>query len=240
MKSCLISVLGVGWGNRLAFTLAEVLITLGIIGVVAAVTLPSLVANYQKQVLATQLKKEVSFIQNAFRKIIADEEVSDFASSSFVIPTVLQGDSGLENSYRIDFEKFASYFNLQKAGAETLFQKFVPENVQGYILNNGSCIASYYDPSIRGTLESGDMIIIDVNCDQKPNSIGLDRFVFTTYINIPDKFISLADYGLMEDSMVQSIKQMCVKEPEGLDSQSKIVMSVYCGYLMVYNGYEFK
>ncbi len=36
--------------KKVAFTLAEVLITLGIIGVVAAVTLPTLVANYQKTV----------------------------------------------------------------------------------------------------------------------------------------------------------------------------------------------
>lgn len=33
--------------RKAAFTLAEVLITLGIIGVVAALTLPSLVANYK-------------------------------------------------------------------------------------------------------------------------------------------------------------------------------------------------
>ena len=36
--------------TKFGFTLAEVLITLGIIGVVAALTLPSLVTNYQKQV----------------------------------------------------------------------------------------------------------------------------------------------------------------------------------------------
>lgn len=36
---------------RTAFTLAEVLITLGIIGIVAAMTLPSLIGNYQKKLL---------------------------------------------------------------------------------------------------------------------------------------------------------------------------------------------
>ncbi len=35
------------------FTLAEVLITLGIIGIVAAMTMPALIANYQKKVLVT-------------------------------------------------------------------------------------------------------------------------------------------------------------------------------------------
>lgn len=38
----------VGGGGTLGFTLAEVLITLGIIGVVAAMTMPSLITKYQK------------------------------------------------------------------------------------------------------------------------------------------------------------------------------------------------
>ena len=37
-----------------AFTLAEVLVTLGIIGVVSAMTLPTLVKNHQKKVFVTQ------------------------------------------------------------------------------------------------------------------------------------------------------------------------------------------
>ena len=39
------------------FTLAEVLVTLGIIGVVAAMTIPTLMQNYQRQSYVTQLKK---------------------------------------------------------------------------------------------------------------------------------------------------------------------------------------
>ena len=40
-----------------AFTLSEVLITLGIIGIIAAMTLPSLVGRYQEKVTVTRLKK---------------------------------------------------------------------------------------------------------------------------------------------------------------------------------------
>ena len=50
--------------NR-AFTLAEVLITIGIIGVVAAMTLPSLINNSQKKELEAGLKKNYSVIQQA-------------------------------------------------------------------------------------------------------------------------------------------------------------------------------
>ena len=42
--------------KKLAFTLAEVLITLGIIGVVAAMTLPTLITDFQKRSTATMVK----------------------------------------------------------------------------------------------------------------------------------------------------------------------------------------
>ena len=47
------------------FTLAEVLITLGIIGVVAAMTLPVLIANYRKQVVVERLKKFYTVMNQA-------------------------------------------------------------------------------------------------------------------------------------------------------------------------------
>lgn len=53
--------------KRSAFTLAEVLITLGIIGVVAAMTMPALIANHQKNVTLTQLQKAYSEISQALK-----------------------------------------------------------------------------------------------------------------------------------------------------------------------------
>lgn len=48
-----------------AFTLAEVLITLGIIGVVAALTMPALIANHRKTVVETRLAKFYSTMNQA-------------------------------------------------------------------------------------------------------------------------------------------------------------------------------
>lgn len=50
---------------RKGFTLAEVLITLGIIGVVAALTMPTLIMNYEKKSVATSLKKFYSIMSQA-------------------------------------------------------------------------------------------------------------------------------------------------------------------------------
>ena len=49
------------------FTLAEVLITLGIIGIIAALTIPQLINAYQKQVTAENFKKFFSSLENALK-----------------------------------------------------------------------------------------------------------------------------------------------------------------------------
>lgn len=51
--------------SKSAFTLSEVLITLGIIGVVAAMTMPTLIKNYQKHVTLNKLKSTYTILNNA-------------------------------------------------------------------------------------------------------------------------------------------------------------------------------
>ncbi|MBO5386179.1 type II secretion system protein [bacterium] len=53
--------------NRRGFTLAEVLITLGIIGVVAAMTIPNLIANTRSSQYRSAFKKAVSTLSQAAR-----------------------------------------------------------------------------------------------------------------------------------------------------------------------------
>ena len=52
-------------GSKYAFTLAEVLITLGIIGIVAALTLPSVVNNFRRKQLEVAFKRSSSIIMTA-------------------------------------------------------------------------------------------------------------------------------------------------------------------------------
>ena len=61
-----------------AFTLAEVLITLGVIGIVAAMTLPTLVAKYQDRVLLNQAKRSYSIISNAMMKTKVDNNFDSY------------------------------------------------------------------------------------------------------------------------------------------------------------------
>ena len=64
--------------SKFAFTLAEVLITIGIIGVVAAITIPNLITNYQKKVTVTKLKQTYSLLNQAIKR--SEHENGDMSS----------------------------------------------------------------------------------------------------------------------------------------------------------------
>ena len=68
---------------RKGFTLAEVLITLGIIGVVAAMTIPSLITKYQKKAIETKFKEDFSIIQQVIRSNTANDTEIDMAVKDF-------------------------------------------------------------------------------------------------------------------------------------------------------------
>ena len=63
------------------FTLAEILITLGIVGVVASMTLPTLNNNVQKQTYEAGAKKAYNIISNAVGMYMADQDTDDLVDT---------------------------------------------------------------------------------------------------------------------------------------------------------------
>ena len=79
-----------------AFTLAEVLITLGIIGVVAAMTLPTLVQNYNKKITEVRLKKFYSVMNQAVDRLKV--EYGDTKNWDYTVDNVYDGEgTGMDN-----------------------------------------------------------------------------------------------------------------------------------------------
>ena len=87
--------------KRAAFTLAEVLITLGIIGVVAALTIPTLITKYQDKVLINQTKKAFSQFQNGLA--LASQDNGTPWDNSLTFPKGQSSISVIKN--------LAKYFN---------------------------------------------------------------------------------------------------------------------------------
>ena len=57
------------------FTLAEILITIGIIGVIAAITLPVLIADKRAKELETALKKNASVLQQTISMVMLNDGI---------------------------------------------------------------------------------------------------------------------------------------------------------------------
>ena len=64
------------------FTLAEVLITLAIIGVVAAISIPSVISNTQQQEFKTGLRKAVSVLNSAITMNMAIDGESPYDNAN--------------------------------------------------------------------------------------------------------------------------------------------------------------
>ena len=183
--------------SRTAFTLAEVLITLGIIGVVAAMTMPSLIANYQKKVWVNQLKKSVSVLEQGFQKMLADDDV-DNLESTFLWSNMRKsrnGECGMgeyesEPYCNAFYNSLKNYFNLQiqVPGSKYLVQalndnKYVDpveffyftNSDPALMFNDGQLVSIY--TIISANNYSGD-VVVDVNGIKRPNKIGRDIFSF--------------------------------------------------------------
>ena len=114
-----------------AFTLAEVLITLGIIGVVAALTLPSIIQKYRNQVVETRLKHFYSTINQAIARAEAD-----YGDRNLWFEEV-----GGENKLKWMKKYLLPYMNIIKY--ETNNEKLgLTSGVPIYYLANGSAFSS--------------------------------------------------------------------------------------------------
>lgn len=94
--------------SKVAFTLAEVLITLGVIGIVAAITLPQLVHNYQKSVLLNSFKREYAAYNEGFRQMLAAEGVDRFEDTQFYMAVKDAPDD--QTDARVHKEYMEKYF----------------------------------------------------------------------------------------------------------------------------------
>lgn len=162
--------------KNLGFTLAEVLITLGIIGVVAVITVPILVNNIQNAQYKTAYKKSYSMISQALSNAMADNAMET--------PTASRDIAHLNN-----FKTLMSYIKTQK----TCYDQ--TDNSQCWYKDGEEYNSSSYSngyPNVQdlaaidisgmswATYANGfdNSIFVDTNGLKGPNQFGKDRFQF--------------------------------------------------------------
>jgi len=175
--------------NKKGFTLAEVLITLAIIGVVAAITIPSIIANHQKRELETRLAKSYRTISHAVNMAIAEhggieswnwdvmeaEKRFKFAKT-YILPHLNIAKLCLGNTNLGCFPDI-TYKRLNGEDWANVNRR----NTTKAILADGTLIAM----NATSTCNNGNgnnrcfIIQVDTNGFKKPNTVGYDIHEFS-------------------------------------------------------------
>ena len=162
-----------------AFTLAEVLITLGIVAIVAALTLPSLIAKHNERAWLTAFKKTYSVLSQAYIRAYEENGVaSDWCSEQNT------------ECAKIYFNILAPYLNVAEVWG---FNQPFNNSIRGkyrdldgrtmghvevfhdayykFLLNDGTLIGIMYSVDLNNPL-----LQVDTNGLKGPNQLGKDFF----------------------------------------------------------------
>lgn len=177
-----------------AFTLAEVLIALVIIGVVSSMTIPTIFANVHHQAMISALKKEASVLAQALEKYY-----------------YYNGERLVPDEYRATHTfkpEFMGYFNVLEdcgLGHDDVNTACIPNTNNGsyngknknayYNYNHSAKIAMEYFDDGQFVLSDGSLIMLENNNQEifisvdvngyvkKPNQLGKDLFMFQVMDN---------------------------------------------------------
>ncbi len=222
-----------------AFTLAEVLITLAIVGVVAALTLPNLIANYQKKQTATQVKKVYTTLSQVIQRAIVDngdvslwdvpervtiETSVDFAQKYFKPYLNVVKDCGIKTDGECKLTVNALNNQLPPSLGEPATKLF---------LNDGTELI------LRAPQIHGDRVLafvyIDINGTSNPNRVGKDIFQFELHLVDPS-FIQFESklmprfINKTRDELIQDVADRCHRNQNGNA----------CTALLFIDNFEFK
>lgn len=162
--------ISVKFRRRIAFTLAEVLITLGIIGVVAAMTIPTLIQSTQERELKVAWKKVYSTFSQAYLTMKYEDTI-DWTSRKAMkdsfkpyFKIIADCDIAGDTCWRSDATLRTR--NLSNTAYAFDFSTGYP----GIVTADGIDIIFSIDSAVKG------WIMVDVNGNKKPNVLGKDVF----------------------------------------------------------------
>lgn len=176
------------------FTLAEVLITLGIVGIVAVLTIPGVMKNYKNRLYVAQLEKVYAQIADAAQAIMNDEHVDNFYE------TTAGGTDACSDKTNGKCESGPAYFftkyfktiknnciKTDKTGCMTSNNSTYKNLAGGAIsgmggfciqTTSGAAICESYNPANKCL-----SIVVDVNGMAEPNIAGRDIFSMDMHKN---------------------------------------------------------
>lgn len=222
---------------KYGFTLAEVLITLGIIGVVAAMTLPTLIQNYQKQEVVSRLKKAYSVISQATERSKVDN--GDIDQWEWDLRTTDFFDKYITNNMQLTQNCKLGQGCWNSSNAIFDLNGNIAESITPYYrvqLSDGTSVAMVNQYGTSPT-DNHAHILVDINGNKGPNKYGKDCFAFTLTASASVDYAHKIDkaglyffgHGLNRDELINN-QGSCKRKGNGR----------FCGEMLLMDGWEFK
>lgn len=194
--------------KKIAFTLAEVLITLGVVGVVAAMTMSTLIKNYQKNIMLNKLKYTYSILAQAIKMAEVDNGPASEWSASQTL------------SSRFADTYILPYIKTQKtASSECMMTQYPCYKLKDNINMNIWERNGYVD------------FRVDLNGVKSPNVYGKDRFIIILSTTSLSDFSQNQKKGTLffrgAGYSSTELKNNCLKSDK-----------VYCGAWIMENGWK--
>lgn len=174
-----------------AFTLAEVLIAMTIVGIVSVLTVPSVMQNTFTKTNVAKLQAVYAQVSQAVKQAMIDERITDLRDSEY---------AGCSDDYDCNKAFVEKYFNVSKVSDNfddcfATSYKDLNGTTDDYggnwdisgegnayaILTNGAAIS--FDISRQFSGGSRAVFSVDVNGQESPNILGRDVFSFFIYNN---------------------------------------------------------
>lgn len=216
-----------------AFTLTEVLITLGIIGIVAAMTIPTLLAKVKNTRDSATLKEDFSILKQMM--LSAND---DGAMGKIVVINNMDEMKNWFNTYFLPYIKVVNvcygtsgcFADKIKTSNGSILTLSIPCGMQSiaFTLNNGSyvCMDDFEDDRF-GVRPYGLTIgiLVDINGDKKPNQLGKDIFAFV----FKDEHLVPGGHDMTQAQIDANCSEKC---------SSGRFCGTYCTQKAVQNGYK--
>ncbi len=243
------------YSSRKGFTLAEVLITLAIVGIIAVLTIPTLISNYKKKQTVAKLKQTYSLISQALMmaqvnygdtsnwevsgiygtptsdpNFDREKNITVFTQKYFIPYLKIADDYGYTNFYRINYDGpfnpgDGSYYGNYSM---SYFVRLSNNVIVAVTLGNSGCIGGTNpDGSCVYSEYRNILFKVDVNGFAKPNTLGKDVFYMT--FDLKSRTFKFYSY---DNIYREDYLNFC-----GSNSGASVML---CGYLIFLDGWEIK
>ncbi len=225
-----------------AFTMAEVLITLGIIGIVAAMTLPGVIEGYQKAETINRLKKAYSVMAQAI-------ELSEVHNESVKYWNFNQSSVSFFNQYLKQYFAKINETRYGKISDEIKYTRpngsiedtFTPFYSNALVISTVDGMTFYLSEAMISSATSFQSILVDINGYKNPNRFGRDLFVFSIlpdYGLVPYGYKGSCDEGNAYDTFDREYLKSAWRY--GCSKQAGQTNGAFCSALIMTDGWEIR